>query len=160
MSPLTSLPAIRFSYNGFSLHFHSSCFPPDLCVLTCHYFLGILLCLFMLVCVFQCAAPPRCTQWHPPNLIAPELNLQCRMRPSASRTRRTNKVPPHQRQERLCAKNTRFRSIPNLQRSNSTASCDHRLATHKRTVSAKTANTNIESSQYSAICTSEFNFLV
>ena len=93
MSPLTSLPAIRFSYNGFSLHFHSSCFPPDLCVLTCHYFLGILLCLFMLVCVFQCAAPPRCTQWHPPNLIAPELNLQCRMRPSASRTRRTNKVP-------------------------------------------------------------------
>ena len=86
--PRSDSPTTEFLFISIS-----SCFPQDLCVLTCHYFLGILLCLFMFVCVFQCAAPPRCTQWHPPNLIAPELNLQCRMRPSASRTRRTNKIP-------------------------------------------------------------------
>jgi hypothetical protein len=29
------------------------------------------------VCVFQCAAPPRCTRWHPPLLFARRLPCLC-----------------------------------------------------------------------------------
>ena len=37
----------------------------------------IVLCLFVRVCVFQCAAPPRCTRWHPPLLFARCLPCLC-----------------------------------------------------------------------------------
>ena len=66
------------------------------------------------------------------------------MRPSASRTHRTDKIPPIDAGSHFMRENTGFHAISNVQtspwRSNSTAICYHCLANHTRIASTKAAH--------------------
>ena len=41
---------------------------------------------FVFICAFQCAAPPRCTRWHPPLLLQQITALQITLLPSGKLT--------------------------------------------------------------------------